>query len=353
MPRPASLRTGMVLGGCALALALLAPLLASEAPWLARVEGKVCSPVLERSRLLPWAGCRSSTVLDWQELRRGNDGHILLPAPIPYSPEATDLGAILKPPGSTHFLGTDSLGRDVGSRVLHGFPVALLVGGLATLLSLGMGLLLGSTAGLVGGWLDLAISRLVDLMSCFPTLILAMALAASARRPGLASLVLAIGLTRWTGIARLLRAEVLRQRVQSYCDAARAVGTTPARLLTRHLLPNALAPVLVTAAFALSQAVLLEAGLSFLGVGVPPGTASWGGILAEAQRLSTPAWWLVLFPSLALFATVLGCNLTAEGLREQLDPRALRPAAEGAALLRDAIFPRLLGPVKRRVGEGQ
>jgi peptide/nickel transport system permease protein len=347
MPRPASLRSGGALAAAALALALLAPVLASEAPWLARVEGRLCSPVLEGWR---WAGCRSSGVLDWQDLRRRKEGGIILEAPIPFAPEATDLDAVLRPPGPVHYLGTDALGRDVGSRVLHGFRAALLIAGLATLLSLGMGLLLGSLAGLSGGWLDLAIVRLVDLMSCFPTLLLAMALAASARQPGLASLALAIGLTRWTGIARLLRAEVMRQRVQSYCDAARAAGTTWGRLLIRHLLPNALAPVLVTAAFSLSQAVLLEAGLSFLGVGVPPGTASWGGILGEAQRLSSPAWWLVLFPALALFATVLGCNLTAEGLREELDPRALRPAAEGAALLRDAILPRLFGPVKRRVG---
>ena len=353
MHRPGSLGTGCALAGSALVLALLAPLLASEAPFLARVEGRLCSPILDRSRLLGWAGCGSAALVDWRELRRNRAGGIILEAPIPFSPEAPDLEAVLRPPDSIPYLGTDSLGRDVAARVLHGFPVALLIAGLATLLSLGLGMLLGSLAGLAGGWLDLAIVRLVDLMSCFPTLILAMALAAAARRPGLASLVLAIGLTRWTGIARLLRAEVLRQRVQAYCDAARAVGTSRARLLLRHLLPNAMAPVLVTAAFSLSQALLLEAGLSFLGVGVAPGTASWGGILAEAQRLVTPAWWLVLFPSTALFLTVLGCNLTAEGMRESFDPRALRPTTEGSVLLRDAVLPRLLGPVKGRVGPRQ
>ncbi|HEU5182316.1 MAG TPA: ABC transporter permease [Candidatus Polarisedimenticolia bacterium] len=353
MRRPSSLRAGGVLAGSALALALLAPLLASEAPYLARVDGRLCAPILERSSLFRWAGCGAGTPRDWRDLRRRQTGGIVLDAPIPFSPEAADLETILQPPGRVHYLGTDSLGRDVAARVLLGFPVALLIAGLATLLSLGVGTLLGSMAGASGGWLDLAIQRLVDLMSCFPTLILAMALAAAARRPGLASLVLAIGLTRWTGIARLLRAEVVRQQVQAYCDAAKAVGVSRVRLLVRHLLPNALAPVLVTAAFSLSQALLLEAGLSFLGVGVAPGTASWGGILAEAQRLVTPAWWMVLFPSAALFLTVLGCNLTAEGMREWFDPRAPRPATEASALLRDAILPRLLGPVKGRVGERQ
>jgi peptide/nickel transport system permease protein len=212
------------------------------------------------------------------------------------------------------------------ARVIHGFPVALLVGGLATLLSLVLGLLIGGASGVGRRWLDLQLTRLMDLMACFPTLILALALAAAATRPGLASLVAAIGLTRWSGMARFFRAEVFRQRGLPYIDSARASGAGRPRLVLWHFLPNSLGPILVTAAFSVGHAILLESGMSFLGVGVPPGTASWGGILAEAQKQVVPAWWLVLFPSLALFLTVLACNLLAEGIQGSARAQPVRRA---------------------------
>jgi peptide/nickel transport system permease protein len=318
-----SLRVGAALGFAALSAAILAPLLASEAPLLARVQGSLCSPALAHYPGAAWAACPRNRI-DWRARPLSEGLSILLPAPVPFGPEETNLDAVLLSPGPAHFLGTDSLGRDVLSRVIHGFPVALLVGGFATLLSLLLGLLLGGVAGLARRWLDLHLTRLMDLMACFPTLTLALALAAAASRPGLASLVAAIGLTRWSGIARFFRAEVLRQRDLPYIDAARAAGAGRPRLIARHLLPNSLAPILVTASFSVGHAILLESGMSFLGVGVPAGTASWGGILAEAQKQVTPAWWLVLFPSLALFLTVLACNLVAEGFRESTDPRLSR-----------------------------
>ena len=319
-----NLRAGvwLALGGGL--LALLAPVLASEPPLLVREPAGICSPALGDLPAMSWARCKGSAPREWSRLTESEGAAVLLRAPIPYGPEQTDLDAVLLPPGRSHLLGTDSLGRDVLSRVLHGFPLALIVGGLATALSLGVGVSLGACAGLAGRWTDLVLSRLFDLMACFPTLILALALAAAATRPGVASLVLAIGLTRWTGIARFFRGEVLRQRSQLYCEAARSAGAGIGRLLFSHLIPNALAPLLVTAAFSASHAILLEAGMSFLGVGIPPGTASWGGILAEAQRQVSPAWWLVAFPSLAIFLTVLGCNLLAEGLQEASDPRLSR-----------------------------
>jgi peptide/nickel transport system permease protein len=319
-----SLKLGATLGFAALAAAVLAPILASEAPWLARVNGNLCSPALAQYPGAAWAACSSKSSIDWRARPLAGSVSVLLDAPVPFGPEATDLDAVLLAPGAAHYLGTDSLGRDVLSRVVHGFPVALLVGGFATLLSLLLGLLLGGIAGLARRWLDLHLTRLMDLMACFPTLILALALAAAASRPGLGSLIAAIGLTRWSGIARFFRSEVLRQRDLSYIDAARAAGAGRPRLVTRHFLPNSLAPILVMASFSVGHAILLESGMSFLGVGVPPGTASWGGILAEAQKQVTPAWWLVLFPSLALFLTVLACNLVAEGFRESTDPRLSR-----------------------------
>ena len=320
-----SVRRGLLLSSLALLVALLAPLLAGEAPLAARREGRLCFPAL-RSLPLLGAGldCPGGAALDWPRIRGEGGGGILVDPPVPYAPGASDLDSIFTPPSRDHWMGTDSLGRDVASRLIHGFPVALVVGGLATLLALLTGIALGAAAGAGGKWIDLGLSRFIDLVACFPTLVLALALVAAAPRPGLWVLVLAIAATRWTGVARYFRGEVLRQRELAYCEAARAAGAGRPYLLARHILPNALSPILVTAAFSVSSAVLLEAGMSFLGLGVPPPAPSWGSILAEAQRQVVPAWWLVLFPSLALFATVLGCTLVAEGYRDSTDPRITR-----------------------------
>jgi peptide/nickel transport system permease protein len=316
------LRRGLSLAGLGLAVALLAPLLAGDAPLVARKDGSLCFPAL---RPVPLLGsrldCAGGALLDWPRLQKETAAEILWNLPVPYGPATTDLDAIFEPPSRRHWMGTDSLGRDVAARLVHGFPVALEVGGCATLLSLLLGMALGAAAGGAGRWIDLLLSRFIDLAACFPTLVLALALVAAAPRPGLWVLILAIGATRWTGIARFFRGEVLRQRELPYCEAARAAGAGRAYLLARHILPNAVSPILVTAAFSVSSAVLLEAGMSFLGLGVPPPDPSWGSLLAEAQRQVVPAWWLVFFPSLALFATVLGCSMVAEGYRDSTDPR--------------------------------
>jgi peptide/nickel transport system permease protein len=316
------LRRGLFLGGLGLAVALLAPLLAGDAPLVARQAGKLCFPAL---RQIPLIGsrldCAGGTMLDWPRLRKGSAGEIVWDLPVPYGPTTSDLDAIFEPPSRRHWMGTDSLGRDVVARLVYGFPVALKVGGCATFIALLLGVCLGAAAGGAGRGLDLLLSRFIDLVACFPTLVLALALVAAAPRPGIWVLILAIGATRWTGIARFFRGEVLRQKGLPYCEAARAAGAGRAYLLARHILPNALSPILVTAAFSVGSAVLLEAGMSFLGLGIPPPDPSWGSILAEAQRQVVPAWWLVLFPSLALFATVLGCSMVAEGYRDSTDPR--------------------------------
>jgi peptide/nickel transport system permease protein len=317
-------RRGAIVCSAGLLVAVLAPLLANDRPLAARVEGKICLPALASyGGPATFLECRGAAGIDWSRGRQQRGSWILLDPPIPHGPYTTDLKSVLRPPSQDHPMGTDSLGRDVASRLIHGFPVAVLVGCLATGLALVIGVVFGAAAGTGGRWADQGLCRLIDLVACFPTLILALALVSAVNRPGLGTLVGAIAVTRWTGIARFFRAEVLRQRGLAYCDAARAAGARKPYLLARHILPNALPPILVTAAFSASSAILLESGMSFLGLGVPPPIPSWGAILAEAQRQVQPAWWLVLFPSLALFLAVLGCNLLAEGHRDATDPRFL------------------------------
>lgn len=241
-------------------------------------------------------------------------------------PNRLDLGAVLQAPSSAHWLGTDGLGRDVASRLLHGARVSLLVGLGSAAFALMVGLPLGALSGYVGGAWDKAVSRGIEAVLCFPSLLLALALLSVsppwiARLPEPMRLALALGITGWTPAARYLRAEFSRLRESPAVQAARSAGAGHVRLVLVHLLPQGAAPVLVTAAFGVGAAALAEATLSFIGVGISPPASSWGGMLREADRVVGQAWWLALFPGAALFALVLACNLLAEGLRDRLDPR--------------------------------
>jgi len=308
---PRNLRGGALLLVCLLVLALAAPLLATEQPWLARREGRLVAPVVERGpRGIDDAGLR-----------------VLLRAPLPHDPRRLDLDAVLLPPSRAHWMGTDALGRDLAARVVHGARVSLAVGLLAAACALLVGVPLGAWAGYRGGWADAAVSRFIEALLCFPTLLLALAVLATAPAwlrglPDVLRIALVLGITGWIPVARYLRAEFLRLRSSDVVAAARAAGGGHLRIVTRHILPSALAPVLVTAAFAVGAAITFEAALSFLGLGVRPPTATWGGLLSDARELVDRAWWLALFPGLALFLAVLGCNLLGEGIRDLLDPRA-------------------------------
>lgn len=225
-----------------------------------------------------------------------------------------DLENRLRPPSSEHPFGTDDLGRDLAARVVVATPISLAIGLVAAAVSLAVGFGVGGAAGYFGGAADLVLSRVIEVVLCFPVLFLLLALAAFLP-PSPATVVLAIGLTTWPADARYARAEILKARSLDYARAAKAAGASPARILLKHLLPNALPPLLVSAAFGVSWAILAEAALSFLGVGLPPPATSWGGILSAAPAYVEEAWWLALFPGLALFATVAAYNLLAEGLR--------------------------------------
>lgn len=237
-----------------------------------------------------------------------------------HDPNEPDLKSILSPPSPEHIFGTDMLGRDVFSRVIYGSRISLLVGFVSVGISVIIGVILGAISGYYGGFIDNLIMRLVDLMMCFPTFFLILAVIAILE-PSIWNVMAVIGLTNWMGVARLVRAEVLSVKTKDFVLAARASGLSEARIIFRHVLPNSLSPVYVVATFGIGGAILVESALSFLGIGVQPPTPSWGNILTQAKECVEVAWWLSLFPGLAIFLTVIGYNLLGEGLRDVFDPK--------------------------------
>jgi len=238
----------------------------------------------------------------------------------PEDPDRPDLRARLQPPGPGHVLGTDALGRDVLSRLIWGSRVSLKVGLVSVGLATAIGLFFGALAGFYGGLADGLVMRFCDLMLCFPAMFLVLAVI-SLLEPSIWNVMAVIGLTSWMGVARLVRAEFISLKNRDFILAARALGASDTRLILRHLLPNALAPVLVSATLGVAGAILLESGLSFLGLGVQPPTATWGVMLADGKDYLSRAWWLSFYPGLAILVTVLSYNLAGEGLRDALDPR--------------------------------
>jgi peptide/nickel transport system permease protein len=245
---------------------------------------------------------------------------LLAPWLAPYDPNFINLKQVLMPPSPDHLLGTDTLGRDVLSRIIFGAQISLLVGFVAVGIATLIGLFVGALAGYYGGWVDSALMRLVDLMLCFPTLFLILAIIAMLG-PSIWNIMAVIGLTGWMGVARLVRAEFLSLREREFVTAARALGAGDTRLILRHLLPNALTPVMVSATLGVAGAILTESALSFLGLGVQPPTPSWGNILTAGKDNIEIAWWLSVFPGLAILVTVMSYNLLGEGIREAIDPR--------------------------------
>jgi peptide/nickel transport system permease protein len=225
-----------------------------------------------------------------------------------------------QPPSAAHWFGTDLIGRDIFVRALYGARVSLLVGAAAMVVSFSIGILYGAIAGASGGIVDNLMMRFVDAMLSFPTFFLLLIISALTNKFSLTIIILIIGLTSWPGLARLVRAEVLSLRERDFVEAARALGASPARLILRHLIPNALAPVVVAAAFAIGDNILAESSLSFFGLGVQPPAPSWGNMLQDAltpQAEAAP--WMVLVPGLAIVITVLAFSVIADGIRVALD----------------------------------
>ena len=235
-------------------------------------------------------------------------------------PAAIDVSQSLLPPSLAHPLGTDDLGREVLVRMLYGARISLLVGFVAVGISTLIGIVLGSLAGYYGGWIDAVMMRFVDIMLCFPTFFLILAVIAFLD-PSIWNIMIVIGLTSWMGVARLIRAEFLSLRQRDFVLAAQSLGASDLRLIFRHILPNAMSPVLVSATLGVAGAILTESALSFLGIGVQPPTPSWGNMLIIGKQTLGSAWWLSVFPGVAILITVLGYNLLGEGVRDALDPR--------------------------------
>jgi peptide/nickel transport system permease protein len=245
---------------------------------------------------------------------------VFAPQIAPYGPTDISIKNALLSPSMKHLLGTDPLGRDLFSRMVYASRIALLIGLVAVGLASIIGVFLGSIAGYFGGKTDSLIMRFADIMLCFPRFFLILAVIAVVG-PSIFNVMIIIGLTGWMGMARLIRAEILSLKTRDYVSASKALGASHFFIITRHLIPNGIGPVLVSFVFGVAGAILTEAGLSFLGLGVQPPNPSWGNILMEGKAVLGVGWWVILFPGLAILITVLAFNLLGEGLRDTLNPK--------------------------------
>jgi peptide/nickel transport system permease protein len=243
----------------------------------------------------------------------------LAPLLAPFEFDAIDLGSIRQAPSARHWMGTDDLGRDLFTRVLYGGRVSILIGVLSALIGTGLGSVVGSLAGYYGGRTDNVLMRLTDIAYSIPTLPLLIVLA-SYTQAAAGSMALIIGLLSWMGTARVVRGEVLTIKETAYVEAARSLGATNGRIILRHVLPNAVGPIVVGATLAVGNAIILESSLSFLGLGVQPPTPTWGNMLMDAQATMASKPWLTIFPGLAILLVVLSVNFIGDGLQDAVDP---------------------------------
>jgi ABC-type dipeptide/oligopeptide/nickel transport system permease subunit len=251
-------------------------------------------------------------------------GALLAPLLSRHDPIRVDLVGQLQPPSSEHWMGTDVQGRDVWSRLVYGARVSLAVGLISQSIALALGLTLGLLAGYYGKWIDELVMRLADITLAFPTLLLLIAMVA-ALQPSLMVVFVTVGVVGWAGMARLVRGQVLVVRQLEYVQAARALGAKDRRIIARHVLPNVIAPVVIASTLGMAGAIMAEAALSFLGLGVQPPTPSWGAMIADGRDLAQlrDSPWTSVFPGLAIGVTVLGFNLLGDALRDALDPRTV------------------------------
>jgi peptide/nickel transport system permease protein len=316
-------RSGTVIGAIILLVplifcALFADLIANDRPYTMTHQEERYFPVFRGMLVDIGIASWQPALLNMDFKRDAGPGALF--TPVPYRPNEVDLKRPLANPSSRHLLGTDKLGRDVLSGMIHGARISITIGVVAVGLATVIGVVLGAVAGFFGGGIDLTINRLFEIMMAIPTFFLIITISAFVEEPSIFYIMAIIGLTGWVGIARFTRNEFIKVRGIEYVTAAEALGAHPTRIMFLHILPNTLSPIIVSVVFGIAGAILIESSLSFLGIGVPADVVTWGSILNEA-RGNTFAWWLAVFPGLAIFVTVLAYNLLGEGLRDALDPR--------------------------------
>jgi len=306
-------------------VAIFAPLLANDKPILFYYGGRLYSPVFSGAdKIGPfvWKDLKKKAPFIYQHITGKEDAIAIWPV-VKYSPTEYNLLEYLAPPDGRHWFGTDDSGRDVLSRMIHGARISLSVGFVAVGIALIIGIWLGALAGYFGGLTDIVISRAIEIMLTIPTFFLIIAIIAFLP-PSIYNIMVVIGLTGWMGVARFVRAEFLKLKQLDFITALRALGASNRRIIFMHMLPNAMAPVLVSAVFGIAGAILTESSLSFLGFGVPPPTPSWGDILSQSRDYIEFAWWLTVFPGFAIFMSITAYNLVGEGLRDAMDPKLFR-----------------------------
>lgn len=322
--RTRSGRWGLVLCAVVAGIGASGPLVAGSAPIVCSYEGRLYFPAV-REWVRSWPGLGRLVgpgVFEREAVRAAELGWGAWPM-IPYGPKETSEEGLAGPSGR-HWLGTDHLGRDVASRLVHGTGIAVRVAAGSMAIAIALGVVLGGLGGALGGWVDALIGRVIEAVLCFPVVVVVLAVAAWIP-PRVENVIVLIGLTRWASIARYVRAECLRVREAGYVEAAKVVGAPRWWIIWRHILPNALGPVYVAGAFGAANAILIEAGLSWLGLGVAPGEPSWGSLLRTAYEHIRLAPHLVWPPCAAVFVAVMGFQMLGEGFQAALDPRRVGP----------------------------
>ncbi|MCI0651590.1 MAG: ABC transporter permease [Planctomycetes bacterium] len=325
--------TGLAVTLIFISIGLLAPALANENPLVCKYDGKIYAPAIKDllhanlpyvgKMLFPHSAPFHLVTFNFKKRMNSERGDWVLWTPVPHG-ELKTSEHNLAAPSRSHWLGTDEVGRDVLARMIHGARVSMMVGFISVGISTTIGLLLGALAGYFAGWVDILISRLIEVVMCFPVFFLILTILAIDPRPSIWKVMIVIGITTWTGAARYVRGEFIRLRDSEYSIAARALGARPLRIILRHLLPNALAPLFVTVTFGIAAAILLESALSYLGVGVQPPQPSWGNILQSGFANMMTATHMIYPPAIAIFLGVLSYNLVGDALRDAVDPRLAR-----------------------------
>jgi len=321
---------GLVFVVALVLIAFLAPVLANDQPLVCRYDGTLYAPAVHEllwnlpfgKQLFPKPQPFNLVTFDFDRRMREERGDWAVRTPIPHGPNRTSR-ATLQPPTAEHWLGTDEVGRDLTARMIYGARVSMLVGFVSVSISTLLGLLLGALAGYFGGVADTVISRIIEVVICFPVFFFILSIMAWFP-PSIWNIMIVIGLTRWTSAARYVRGEFLRLREADFSVAAQALGASHVRIIYRQIIPNAMAPVFVTVTFGIASAILIEAGLSWLGFGVMPPQASWGNILRTAFGNIFTTSHMVYPPCIAIFIAVLGYNLVGDTLRDVIDPRLAR-----------------------------